>query len=915
MKKAILVLYTVLGGVFASYAQSVVAGKVISETSNQPLVGAAVYISGTMVGSVTDKDGNFALHTSISFPVQLTISNLGFQRKTVSVESSTPVIIVLSESTSVLDEFVVSASRVEEHILESPVTIEKADLTAIKNTPSIGFYEGLQNLKGVDMVTIGLTNKQINSRGFTSTGNARFLQLIDGVDNQTPGLNMSVGNLFGSSELDVESVEIIPGSASALYGPIAFNGVLLMKTKDPFLYQGLSAQVKTGANHVNDSYTSIKPLYDVSVRYAKAFGKLAFKFNGSMLRAEDWYAVNYEDIDAQTSPEMRGENNPARNGLNLYGDEVSRNLPGIGRVSRTAYTDTDLMDNDVYSLKLNGSIHYRLQDNLELTYQYNLGRGTAVNTGSSRFSLNNYTLQQHKAEIKGRQYFIRTYWTGEKSNDTYNARKLGQDINLTWVRDLSGNLVTPDKATDTWFTRYAAAYNGSVSGIEAGNHGVARNFADQGRYLPGSPEFNGQKERLQHILGPVGAGIFTESGFFHTEGQYDLSTLLKVIDLQIGGNFRRYKLNSNGTLFDDKEGKIHINEYGGFVQASKKLWQERLKLTASLRIDKNENFNSQLTPRASAVIRIFANHFLRASYQSGFRNPVPVDQFIKLNNGSLTVLGGVPANSKGMNVFENSYTFSSTLDFNNSVTASMQTGQSYEDARDQALPLLQKSTADYIKPELAHTFEIGYRAIIANNLAIDANYYHSTYTDFIIGARLVRPSNPVLTSNGSVNADAADEIYYRTAQSFVAYTNAADKVSTQGATIGIGYNLLGYNISVSEIWNSLDLKDANPANIPAFNTPEWKTIVTLQKRKLIKNTGFSAAWRWQQAFDWYGSFNDMRPGRIPAYAIADLAITHEIPSKKVMVKIGGDNIFNNRVYQTYGGPTIGAIYYVSVTLN
>src|SRR5690606_39837436 len=138
--------------------------------------------------------------------------------------------------------------------------------------------------------------KEINTRGFNDTGNARFLQLVDGVDNQTPGLSFAVGNLFGSSDLDMESAELIPGSASALYGPVAFNGVLLMRTKDPFQYQGLSAQAKIGVNHINEEYADPHPLYDFTIRYAKAYNnKFAFKVNASYFTGLDFYATNYTD--------------------------------------------------------------------------------------------------------------------------------------------------------------------------------------------------------------------------------------------------------------------------------------------------------------------------------------------------------------------------------------------------------------------------------------------------------------------------------------------------------------------------------------------------------------------------------------------------------------------------------------------
>src|SRR5690606_2508744 len=195
--------------------------------------------------------GKFELNITQSLPVTIVVSIVGFQKQEVEVTSNASSLdIKLAESRELMDEVVVSASRVEESILESPVSIEKMDLREIQQTASVSFYDALENLKGVEMVTSGLTFKQINTRGFNHTGNSRFLQLVDGVDNQTPGLGFSVGNMFGSSDLDMESAELIPGAASALYGPVAFNGVLMMRTKDPFQYQGLSAQAKVGVNHI-----------------------------------------------------------------------------------------------------------------------------------------------------------------------------------------------------------------------------------------------------------------------------------------------------------------------------------------------------------------------------------------------------------------------------------------------------------------------------------------------------------------------------------------------------------------------------------------------------------------------------------------------------------------------------------------
>lgn len=814
-----------------------------------------------------------------------------------------------------MDEVVVSASRVPESILRSPVSVEKMDATAIRETPSFSFYDGLQNIKSIEMVTSGLTYRQINTRGFNDTGNARFLQLVDGVDNQTPGLSFAVGNLFGLSEIDVESIELIPGSASALYGPVAFNGVLMMRSKDPFKYQGLTTQIRAGINHLGEKYSDPAGLYDVSVRYAKVINqKFAFKLNASWFSGLDWYATNYTDVDPGTPEEIRGLENPARNALNIYGDDEARVLEGVGRVSRTGYEERFLLDYDVYSLKLSGALHYRFGPNLEVIYQYNFNQGRAAYTGSNRFQLNNFLFEQHRAEIKGKDYFLRAYANIEDSKDSYNGKALGQLINKTWVRDLDGNQVAENQADDMWFTRYASAFNGEVSDVAAGDHAMARAFADIGRLIPGSAAFNVKKDSLIDIQGLSGAGILSQSKFYHAEGQYDLSRYIGFFSLLVGGNFRLYDMFTNGTLFDDVNNKITIKEGGVFLQASRTLIDEKLKLTGSIRYDKNQNFEGRFTPRASAVYTLAGNHNFRVSFQTGFRNPTPGDQYIKLNAGPITILGGVPDNSRGMNVYENTFTANSLGPFFGAFGAAIEQGASPQEAVMAAKDLLVKSNVAYIKPERVQTFEIGYKSLIAKKFLVDINYYFSSYRDFILNQVVMQPQSPVLGNDGTINPQAAMDLLNGDSHLFQLYTNASDRVTSQGGTAGITWLLPGqFTLGGNITWAELDLLDANPEDIPAFNTPAFRSTVTFGNQALTDRLGFNIAWRWQDAFDWYGTFNQLRPGRIESYSIADAQISYRIP--QFIIRVGGNNIFNNRIYQAYGSPSIGAIYYISIQFD
>lgn len=904
----------------STYAQEKkITGAIKDAVTGEGISGASITVKDKLTGTVSDAKGNFSLSLNrIKLPVTLIISATGFGNEEIKVtDAQENISITLQQKHGMLNEVVFAASRVNESILRSPVSIEKMNQKTIRENPSLSFYDGLQNLKGVDAVTSSLTYKQINTRGFNNTGNQRFLQLVDGVDNQTPGLNFSVGNQFGTSDIDIESVEVIPGAASALYGPIAFNGVLMMQTKNPFQYQGLTLQAKTGINHIGEDDAKPHGLYDFALRYAKAFNnRFAFKINASYLTGLDWYANNYTDIDAQTPANLRGPNNPGRDGVNIYGDEVVRTLDGIGRVSRTGYEEKYLMNYNVYSLKLSGALHYRISNNAELSYQYNFGKGTASYTGSSRFDLNNFVLQQHRAELKGSNYFLRSYAVIENSHDSYNTRSLAQFLNRTWVKDLNGNTVAPADADNMWFTRYAAAYNGDVDDITPASHAAARAFADQGRLLPGNAAFDAAKDNITHNYGLSGAGVFSNSKFYHTEGQYDFTKNIQLFELLAGGNFRYYDMFTNGSLFDDKNQKITIKEYGAFIQASKRLLDDKLKLTASLRYDKNNNFSGSFTPRFSGVYTVAKNHNFRASYQTGFRNPTPVDLYIHLNVGPITILGGAPDNSKGMNVYENSFTASSVGAFGAAFGAAMANGTPFPQAIADNKHLLQKSNVSYIKPERQRAFEVGYKGLIQNQLLVDVNYYYSSYNNFIINTVVIRPEHTVLDNNGEVSSEAASDIPNGKVQAFQLYTNAADKVASQGASIGLTYMMTkGYTIGANGTWAQFDLRDANPNNIPAFNTPKFASNVTFGNANVFKNFGFNIAWHWQDAFDWYGTFNGNRPGRVKTYSMVDLQVNKKLPSVNAVVKLGGSNILNNRVYQSFGSPYIGSLYYVSIVFD
>ncbi|MDX1629773.1 MAG: carboxypeptidase-like regulatory domain-containing protein, partial [Fulvivirga sp.] len=448
---SIFLMLMVLGSASFTFAQTTVAGKVLDASTGDPLAGVNIVVKGKVIGTISNPDGKYRLTVDAPTPFTLQFSFIGFETQEIEItEDNFDLEVTLEESTLLGQEVVVSASRVEESILESPVSIEKMDIRDIREAAAPSFYDAIRTLKGIDVSTQSLTFSSINPRGFGANGNTRTVQLIDGIDNQAPGLNFPVGNIVGISELDLESVEILPGAASALYGPNAIQGIILMNSKSPFEYQGISVSAKTGVNHVDEEDDDMSIYHNYQFRYAKAFNnKFAFKVTASYLRANDFRGVDYRDqgtdiverspdVDPtvegyRTDPSLR-----TYNGVNVYGDAIfnvgvlgqgsgaEALLPtdSRGNFSVTGYTESEFVDNTTESLKLGGALHYRLTESVELIGQYNFGTGSTVYTANDRFVLDDFNIWTAKLELKGNNFFVRGYTTQENSGDTYAANTL-----------------------------------------------------------------------------------------------------------------------------------------------------------------------------------------------------------------------------------------------------------------------------------------------------------------------------------------------------------------------------------------------------------------------------------------------------------------------------------------------------------
>ena len=917
-------------------SQTIIKGVINDGETNEELIGASVKIVNSTFGCITDFIGEFNIKTNLELPFSIEISYIGYESKVVDVSNNKFLKIKL-ESKDLQLKAVEVMGGISKKLKESPLSIESMDINDIKQTSATNFYEGLSHMKGVDMTSASLGFRVINTRGFNSTSPVRSLQIIDGVDNASPGLNFALGNFLGSSELDLMKVEIVSGASSAFFGPNAFNGVISMNTKSPYLFDGFSASVKLGERFMNE----------YAIRYAKVFkdddgeDRFAYKLNLFYMNANDWEATNSNSVaDLDTD-----ESNPGSyDGVNRYGDEnlspilnngiyglngipdpkLISDYPGLGRYHRTGYWEKDIVDYDTENFKANAAFHYLFKNNTELIASSNFANGTTVYQGDNRFSLRDIKFFQNKIEIKKeKNFFLRAYATHEDAGNSYdavltafqlqNAATSDEDWDYLYkdywrdnitdkIRDLDPNINwTPwyDPVTQTGYPADTAAINQLLSQpryidslfvwhqqtAEYANTAYIP-FGSESFYEVGTKRFDSLKNEITSKASVLNGGskIIDKSALYHlhVEKMWDTD----FCKLTLGGNGRIYTPKSGGSLFSDTGSNVIVNkEFGGYFGIEKKFLSDQLMLKASIRVDKNQNFDFLPTPAVSLIYNLDDNNTLRATFTSAIRNPTLLNQYMYYNVGRAKLVGNING-------------------YDSLVTVESLRTYTYSNFEEDSLEYF---SVNPISPEKVKCLDIGYRGVVNRKIYIDAGYYFNWYSNFIgfvTGADIF--IDPFLGDPYILDV-------YRIA------TNSSERITTQGFSLGVNYYLDNqFTINANYSWNKLNQINEDPI-IPAYNTPENKFNIGINGKEIevslfnIGKISFNTNYKWVQGFIFEGS--PQFTGSIPSYGLLDFQITKQISKLDLAIKLGASNILNNEVIQVYGGPFIGRMAYLSLLFD
>lgn len=937
MRKLLLLNALTLLFAFAYSQTRNISGKISDASNKEMLIGATISVKGTTTGVQTDENGKFKFEIPTTAKT-LVVSYVGYEPKEIQVGSGTVYNVTLEPSFFGGSDVVVTSSRVSETLKESAIQIEKMTAREIKNSASGDFYQSLGNFKGIDIVNSSAGFKVINLRGFSDTRSLRVKQYIDGVDNESPGLNFPVSNIAGANDLDLESIEVISGAASALYGANAMQGVISMKTKDPFDHQGIAFQLKGGYKTVPGGYV------DAQFRYAQVLDKkerLAIKISGSYTREKEWLATDsayntYVSRDTLGNPVVVDVSKILRQkALEDYGPgtDITQEdhetfvklgnwldfnpwaSPSTIKIKMPGYLEPKLITPNAQSFKLNAELHYKFKKDIQLSLAYRFGYGTAIYQSAARYQIKDFTLHNIKAEVKGKNFSVKTYVTTEDAGNSYNLNLTGAYINRSNIAEdyvpdyIEKYFDVLDTLSDGFCADCVSERNQPQYAANARHQAQAA--ALKSWYQKGDHKFDSLfNTYTQDPDSKTGTKFFDRSTMFHLEGQYQFD-FIKAVDLIAGASYRLYVPNSRGTIFEDTAGrKIRVQEVGGFIQASKKLAKDKLRIIGSVRLDKNSNFPVQFSPRLSFVITPNSDHTIRINASRAFRIPTLQEQYLYLGIGNSRLVGNL--HGYGVQYTQKSITTLDSLIRNNVYTV--------EQIETNMPNLVQTVDIKPLKTELVTTVDIGYRGeFLKKRLFLDFTAYFSYYERFLGFTRIASPVLGQAGTESALNqiyaslAKSSDTVYYQPLQ---LYANLNKPVPSWGANISLSY-YAGKGISVYANYTYADLYDkplleSGVLQLTGFNTPKHKVNIGVMASKVWQGLGFAANFKWVPDYEWQAPMGD---GTIKSYTTLDLSISYELEKIYSTFRIGGSNIYNKKYQTAIASPYIGALYYAGWTFD
>ncbi|MCH7948000.1 MAG: TonB-dependent receptor plug domain-containing protein [candidate division Zixibacteria bacterium] len=380
-----------------------ISGQVSSQVDGSGLGRAtvtALAVDGATeaISAKADDNGNYSISGLSTGDYLLTVTYVGFSSQTFTVtvgDSELTHNFALTPSLINLQNISVTASRAEEKLVDAPAAVHVVSEEYIASHTALSPADHVRGLPSVDVVSTGLNQANVVVRGFNNIFSGALMVMVDNRIARVPSLRFNAYQFIPTTDEDIQSIEVVSGPGSALYGPNAAAGVLHIITKSPFSHQGTTVSVGGGE----------RELFIGSFRHASSLSeKVAFKISGQYYQGLDW-KLHFSEKD-EFEPDSIQLFRPGPSGPQFVGSTIANDRDyDITKISGEGRIDFLLGDNT--SLILNSGLNR--SSNIELT---GLGAGQAID----------WTYWYGQARLRYKDLFVQTFVNASDAGDTYLLR-------------------------------------------------------------------------------------------------------------------------------------------------------------------------------------------------------------------------------------------------------------------------------------------------------------------------------------------------------------------------------------------------------------------------------------------------------------------------------------------------------------
>ena len=486
------------------YAQNKISGKVIDKATYEPLNSATLYFPELETGTSTDETGNFSIELAEG-NYKLIVSSIGYKTKSILISSpfDQKITIALSESAIEMEEVIVSTPF---HKLQSEnvMKVEQKKITELRTNGAVTLAEGITTIAGVESISTGNSIGKPVIRGLSSN---RVLVYAQGIrlENQQFGAEHGLG----INDAGIESVEVIKGPASLLYGSDALGGVLYINPER-------FANNDTSSADASVNYFSNTKGYSTNAGYKSSSNGFKFLFRGSLAEHSDYktsryrvtntrfkerdfkVGIGYQALKFKT--EFRYNLNNSRLGLP---EEI-----GIQSTNKTPLFPFQNIDNHIFSSK---SKLFFDASSLDITLGY-------IYNNRKEFEEEQSEVEQNENEMPDAVLYmkLKTF----NYNIKYNLPKFGRVETIVGVQGINQTntnygkeILIPDATTTDIGVLATSHIHFEKIDIQVGGRYDYREINIENNATPNFNAFNGALGFKTNIFKKVTARLNLASGF------------------------------------------------------------------------------------------------------------------------------------------------------------------------------------------------------------------------------------------------------------------------------------------------------------------------------------------------------------------------------------------------------------------